>query len=296
MSRPTEPLQSTATPSTALPSARALAIACLCSASVSSAAAFELTVVSYNVESDADTAVEQVSRDIARIPPSHLWALSEVHPRDFEAYRAAIGRDHAIVQGTTGRSDRLAIVYDPRFLSPVGQPVELSAAGGSRHPLQARFRIAGTRHEMFVVANHLQRGNAETRQAQARWLNRWAAGLAAAESPPPILLLGAFNFDVDPQTRAGNRAYDLFRAGDAFRWIRPACVDRGTCPATGTGCNPRYTSILDFHFLAGGAADWPASAEILFRDDAAYCDREAAGGSDHRPVRAVIAVPGPHEP
>ncbi len=296
MSRPAKRPQSTAAPPTALPSTGALAIACLCGALVSSAAVLELAVVSYNVESDADTAVEQVARDIARIPPSHLWGLSEVSPRDFEAYRAAIGRDRAIVQGTTGRSDRLAIVYDPRVLSPVGQPVELFAAGGSRHPLLARFRIAGTRHEMFVVANHLQRGNAETRQAQARWLNRWAADLAAAAEPPPILLLGDFNFDVDPQTRAGNRTYDLFRAGDAFRWIRPACVDEGTCPATGTGCNPRYTSILDFHFLAGGAADWPASAEILFRDDAAYCDREAAGGSDHRPVRAVIAVPGPHEP
>ena len=296
MPRPPTPRQPTATPPALRSWARALAIACLCGAPVYSAAALELAAVSYNVESDADTAVERVARDIARIPPSHLWGLSEVHPRDFEAYRAAIGRDHAIVQGTTGRSDRLAIVYDPRGLALVGPPVELSGAGGSRHPLLARFRIAGTRHEMHVVAVHLQRGNAETRQAQARWLNRWAAGLAAAEAPAPILLLGDFNFDVDPRTEAGNRAHDLFRAGDAFRWIKPACVDEGTCPATGTGCNPRYTSILDFHFLAGAAADWSASAEILFRDDAAYCDREAAGGSDHRPVRAVIAVPGPDEP
>ncbi len=270
--------------------------ACLCTAVTASVSAFELAVVSYNVESDADTTAEQVAEDIARIPTSHLWALSEVNARDFETYRAAVGQEYAIIQGSTGGSDRLAIVYDPSVLAPIAEPVELSAAGGSRHPLLARFRITAAGHEVLVVATHLQRGNAQTRQAQARWLNQWTADLTDVEAPPAVLLLGDFNFDVEPDTETGNRAYQLFLEGDHFRWIRPACLDHGTCPPTGTGCNPRYTSILDFVFLAGAATAWSATAQILFQDDDAYCDMESKGGSDHRPVRALISLPIAQQP
>ena len=217
------------------------------------ASAFELVVVSYNVESDSDTSADVVSQDIADIPVSHLWALAEVNAGDFGAYREAVGQEYAILQGTTGRSDRLAIVYDPRVLTVLGDAVKLSDAGGSRHPFMARFRAADSDAELVVVANHLQRGNAQTRQAQAQWLNGWAASITDVETPPAVVLLGGFNFDVEPDNETDNRAYDLFLEGDVFHWVRPLCLDQDTCPATGTGCNPRYTSILDFVFLAGAA-------------------------------------------
>ena len=257
----------------------------------SSISALEFAVVSYNVESDGDTEAEQVAQDIARIPASHLWALSEVNAEDFDAFKAAIGEEFAMVQGTTGGSDRLAIVYDPEILTPVADPIEFADAGGSRHPLFVRFRVAATNTELYVVATHLQRGNSLIRESQARWLNQWVSNLTRTDAPPAVLLLGDFNFDVEPSTERGNTAYDLFLDGGVIRWIRPTCLDENNCPNTGTGCNPRYTSILDFVFLAGAAIDWSSSSEILFKEDAEYCTREANGGSDHRPIRALITLP-----
>ena len=252
------------------------------------AAVFELAVVSYNVESDADTDPDTVARDIARIPESHLWGLSEVDPRHFDKYRIAVGDRYKILKGTTGGADRLALVYDPEILT-VKENAELSEAGGSRHPLMARFEMNGPGREIIVVLNHLQRGNARTRRAQAQWLNQWAA--KANDEPPSVILLGDYNFDVEPNTKRGNRAYELFLEGGVFRWIEPSCIAQAACPATGTGCNPRYSSILDFVFLAGDARTWAATSEILFKNDATYCRNEKRGGSDHRPVCALVSVP-----
>ena len=262
---------------------------------------FDLSVVSFNVESDTDTKANVVATDIARIPESHLWGLSEVDASDFDSYRKAIGDRYQIIEGTTGHGgkerydDHLAIVYDPEVLAVVGEAVELSDAGGTRHPLMARFEINGTAHEIIVVLNHLQRGKPgenRTRQRQARWLKDWAASAGDGESPHGIVLLGDYNFDVNILTECGNRAYRQFMEGDVFRWIEPACLAQGTCPPTGTGCHCLYSSILDFVFLAGAAKTWTATSEILFKSKAdAYCAHERKGGSDHFPVRAVITLP-----
>ena len=177
--------------------------------------------------------------------------------------RQAFG--HTQVQ-TTGRADRLAIVFDPERLEQLGDHVELTGAGGSRHPLMAKFRIRKSGKEFFFVANHLQRGKEEIRQTQARWLNDWAE-----KDDSAIVLAGDFNFDVDPATREGNRAYKLFLERDVFKWVEPKCLSAGTCPSTGTQCNPKYNSILDFVFLAGAAKDWTGGAIILFAEEPDYC-------------------------
>ena len=132
------------------------------------------------------------SRRTSPTSPSLTSGLSpKSTPGDFGAYREAVGQEYAILQGTTGRSDRLAIVYDPRVLTVLGDAVKLSDAGGSRHPLMARFRAADSDAELVVVANHLQRGNAQTRQAQAQWLNGWAASITDVETPQPSSFLEA---------------------------------------------------------------------------------------------------------
>ena len=265
-----------------------LVVTLLFSSLAPSATAFDLSVVSYNVESGADTDPDAVARDIARIPESHIWGLSEVSPQHFEEYRNAIGNHYKILKGTTGGADRLALVYDPEILT-LNESAEFSDAGGSRHPLMARFQIKGADREVIVVLNHLQRMNAQTRRAQARWLNQWAE--AANDEQPSIILLGDYNFDVDPSTKKGNPAHELFIQGGVFRWIEPTCVALASCPATGTACNPQYSSILDFVFLAGEARTWVATSEILFKNDATYCRNEKLGGSDHRPVYARVSVP-----
>lgn len=258
---------------------------------------FDLSVVSYNVESDSDTDPEVVAADIALIPESHLWGLSEAPPGYFDTYRAAIGNRYQIIKGTTGGGDRLAIVYDPEVLAERDSK-EFSGAGGSRHPLMARFKIKGTTREIIVVLNHLQRGsgreaaNNPTRQAQARWLNGWATGTVAVDDPPAMILLGDYNFDFDIHDKDGNRAYDYFMESAIFRWIEPPCLAQGSCPSTGTGCNDDYSSVLDFVFLAGAAKTWTATSEILFKSKAAaYCANDSEGGADHFPVRAILTLP-----
>ncbi|MCZ6510979.1 MAG: hypothetical protein O7A62_10370 [Alphaproteobacteria bacterium] len=139
-----------------------LALTAIVLISVPAAFAFDLTVVAYNVESDSDTDPAIVAQDIQDIPQSHLWALVEVDTPDLETYRAAIGQNFTLIEGNTGiRSgpdDRLAIVFDPTVLEQIGQTQELSAAGGSRHPLLAKFRVIATSDEFWFVVNHLQRG------------------------------------------------------------------------------------------------------------------------------------------
>lgn len=250
--------------------------------------AFDLTVVAYNVESDSDTNPTTVAQNIQDIPQSHLWGLVEVDPDDFQTYRNAIDSNFTLIEGGTGGNDRLAIVFDNTVLEQVGQTQELSTAGGTRHPLLAKFRVLATGDQFWFVVNHLQRGREETRQAQADWLNKWAQGRVQTQTNPAIILAGDFNFDVTPYTKQGNRAFDLFMQDGMFRWVVPGCVDTNTCPLTGTGCTARFNSILDFVFLAGPARQWSATSEILFKDDATYCDDETSGGADHRPVRAVL--------
>ena len=263
--------------------------------------AFDLTVVSYNVESDRDTNRESVARDMGRIPVSHIWGLAEVDSQDLEFYRAAIGNDYELIAGNTGiynnrPDDRLAIVFDTNVLELIDEFEELAAAGGSRHPLLARFRIVSTGQEFWFVVNHLQRGlgapTNEMRQAQASWLKQWVQGRVDNVRVPAIILVGDYNFDVNPYTKRGNPAFDIFMHNGMFRWVEPGCLADDSCPITGTGCHPHFNSILDFVFLAGTARTWNATSEILFEDETNYCADESGeyGGSDHRPVRAVLTL------
>ena len=255
------------------------------------AVAFDLTVVSFNVESDSDTLPAKVADDLRRILPLHIWGLSEVNAKDFEIYRRAIGDEFGLIEGNTGRGDRLAIIFDARILEQKNVE-ELSDARGSRHPLVAKFKIKGSKREFLFVVNHLQRGNKYVRQTQAGWLNQWAQKKAEGKDPPAIIFAGDYNFDVSPSTRKGNTAFDLFMSNGTIRWVEPACIFDNNCPSTGTGCNKRYDSILDFVFLAGSAQSWTATSEILFKNDATYCANEGSnkkpGASDHRPIRAVL--------
>ena len=69
---------------------------------VEPALAFQLSVVSYNVESDRDTDPAKVVQDLQRIRHSHLWGLVEVNRADLETYRATIGQTFVLIAGETG--------------------------------------------------------------------------------------------------------------------------------------------------------------------------------------------------
>lgn len=266
-----------------------------------------LVVVTYNVESDADTIPDRVADTITAIvrssliPPA-LWGLSEVPSEEAaRQYAAAAGDGFEVIVGTTGSRDTLAIAYDPARLELVeGSVTELTASGGSRAPLVAEFGVLSNGSTISIVNNHFNRGNADRRNTQAEFLRDWIE-----RQTRPTIALGDFNFDyaidldfVQPERcrqveiAAGNEAFQLFTASDAIRWLEPDCLTDPAiaCPPTGTACDPCFNSILDFVFLGASARDWPGRSQIL-RPSSDYCEVEGAGGADHYPVLATIQIP-----
>lgn len=248
-----------------------------------------ITIVTYNTESDADTDPVLVAEDIARIAEGvDLWALTEVGAKlgSVKTYRdaaASSGARYRYVLGKHGKADRLAVLYDiGKFQEESTR--ELTHIPGSRKPLVVELRHKQSGIRFFLVANHFNRRDAERRQVQAEELRKWAIRRRL-----PVILAGDFNFDFDPKTGEGNAAFDIFMEGEGILMLEPACVANGNCPRTGTQCDQKYNSILDFVFLSGHADEWTGSAEILMRERAT-CVRDRQGHADHRPVKAVIEI------
>lgn len=269
--------------------------------------AISLVVVTYNVESDADTNPDRVADTIAAIvknastPLPALWGFSEVPDATSARQYAAAAGNFEVIIGTTGGNDRLAIAYDPNRLELIdGSVAELTRSGGSRAPLVAEFRVKPTDSTILVVDNHFNRGSKARRNAQAAFLRAWIEA-----QTQPVIALGDFNFDyavdldfVQPshcrqvEIVAGNEAFSIFTGSDAIRWLEPDCLNDPAiaCPPTGTACDSCFNSILDFIFLAAAARDWQGRSQII-RPQPDYCEVEGAGGADHYPVLAAIQVP-----
>lgn len=228
-----------------------------------------------------------MAEDIERIDPADLWGLSEVKgEEDAQIFQSAIsssGVNYGSVLSGTGGSDRLQIVFNPQRLRLI-QSQELSGFGGTRSPLVAQFEFLPNRQQFFFTVNHFNRREPQKRELQARNLRKWAQ-----EQVLPVIAAGDYNFDVSPKTKQGNDAFSIFMDGDTFTWIEPQCLANGTCPSTGTQCNPKYDSILDFVFLSGAAKQWQGESQILFQDQP-VCEIEKEGHSDHYPVAAQIAI------
>ncbi|MGF1482248.1 MAG: lamin tail domain-containing protein [Cyanophyceae cyanobacterium] len=248
-----------------------------------------LTIISYNVESDDinDTNPQQVAEDIQQIEPADLWGLSEVRgDEDAQVFQEAISRSGVNYESRiseTGGSDRLQILFNPQRLRLI-ESEELSGFGGTRSPLVGRFEFLPNKQEFLFTVNHFNRGDEQKRQRQAENLRNWAR-----EQTLPVIAAGDYNFDVSIQTQEGNEAYRIFTQDDTFTWLKPPCLSSGTCPPTGTQCDSRFDSILDFVFLAGEAKQWRAESQILFQEQP-VCEKEERGYSDHYPVAAQIQV------
>lgn len=249
-----------------------------------------LKIIGFNVESDdlEDTDPQKVAQDMQGLPPADLWGLSEVaSPEAAQIFRNAIaaGSDYESILGTTGTTDRLQIVYNTQRLKLTQPALELREVSGTRKPLVAQFQLQPSGPEFLFMVNHFNRRDAAVREAQAAAVREWATAQSL-----PIIAAGDYNFDVDPNTKKGNPAFEIFRQDDLFSWIEPDCVTQKNCPQTGTQCNPRFNSILDFTFVTGAAKSWQANSAILFAEND-YCLREKLGFSDHRPVVATFEIP-----
>ncbi|MGL5083193.1 MAG: endonuclease/exonuclease/phosphatase family protein [Microcoleaceae cyanobacterium] len=241
-----------------------------------------LTVIGFNVESgdaNPDVIAQQYIKPLGQ---SKLWGFSEVADASWveQFAKAANSRstDFQIILGTTGDADRLAILYDRRYLEKLKSDElgSINIGGDGRAPLVAHFRFKPTGTEFLFMVNHLYRSRNDRRHEQARLLNQWAR-----KQTLPVIALGDYNFDWDVVRGESKRdqGYDLMTQDQVLRWVRPQTL-------TATQCSDRYDSVLDFVFVAGSAKNWPASAEILY-PQTSYCPDDQSK-SDHRPVKATF--------
>lgn len=249
----------------------------------------QLRVITYNVESNSldNTNPRLVAEDIKLIPPADIWGLTEVgNENNAQVFTLAIGRgssDYQSILGTTGRSDRLQIVYNSQRLHLIDSQ-EIADIGGTRAPLVAKFKFIPNNQEFLFVVNHFNRADTAKRELQAENFRNWGRSQKL-----PIIAVGDYNFDFSISSQRGNQAFNIFLSDNTFTWLKPSCLSRETCPKTGTQCNPRYDGILDFIFLGNQAQKWRGNSDILF-ENKPICESKNRGYSDHYPVEAEILI------
>jgi len=246
-----------------------------------------LNVMSYNLESgDAD--IDYLVDEIEAFENVDIWGFSEVDKDWADLLEQAAGdgegADFDQILGSTGRSDRLMIVYNSEELDYIDD-FELHRINprvdGSRRvrsALVARFRYKATGQEFMFMVNHLYRGRADRRHEQATLLNEWVA-----EQEHPVIAVGDYNFDweVDGGDNDHDLGYDNMTKGDEFTWVRPNSLVK-------TQKSPSYNSVLDFVFVSKAAAPFAGTSTIIVRSGDIPDDGNM---SDHRPVAATFRFP-----
>jgi hypothetical protein len=250
------------------------------------AATTPLTIMSWNVESGGSDAVT-IAGQIAAFDGVALWGLSEVNGDD-DALLYETGAEvgeaatFARVTGTTGGGDRLVALYDDdRFdLLGSGKLDETNVGGNVRASLVVTLEETASGLQFLFMVNHLYRTNDDGRHTQATLLNEWASNQTL-----PVIAVGDYNFDWDVTTEAHDLGYDIMVVDDVWEWLKPVALVTTQC--SGWPCG--FNSVLDFVFVAGAARDWQATSEIVVREGDFPDDTTT---SDHRPVKAVLALPG----
>ena len=239
----------------------------------------EISILSWNLESDGsdiDTLVNQL-----KIEGSFdLYGFSEVKSIDWaykikEAIEEISTHRYRFILGTTGRSDRLMILYDTSRFGELDQFEidSINVGGNVRAPLVAKLKETDSGLEFYFMVNHLYRSRAEARLQQAEMLNDWIN-----LQDLPVIAVGDYNFDYDLDSGEGNPGFDAFVEEGMIVWIEPELMIKSQC-------SPDYNSILDFVFINDDALTWEASSEIIVREN--DCGNEDYY-SDHRPVVAVL--------
>ena len=252
---------------------------------ISSANAGQFRVISWNLES-GDNRTATIVDQIGAFSGYDIWGLSEVHATNADRYAqaAAVGEtgQFEAVLGTTGRADRLMIIYNnSRFELVSSEELdEINIGGDARATLVARLRERATSTEFLFMVNHLHRSRAERRQEQAKILREFAA-----DQTIPVIAVGNYNFDFDIPSGTGNTAFDLMLQGNTFNWVRPATLIK-------THASDKYNRLLDFVFTSGDATGWNPVSTIIVRPNDFPDTRDT---SDHRPVEAVFQTYGVRE-
>lgn len=256
------------------------------------ALAQRLVIVGWNLES-GESSDSFIANRVRTFQGVDIWGLSEVAGQatatTFEA-AAEDGEnaDFRNVLSTTGRGDRLAIVYNftrfellnqfevHRVTFNADQPTPNS---GQRSPLAVELRDRTTGKRLIFMVNHLARGDNNLRRDQAARLKEWVQ-----QQTIPVIAVGDYNFDWDVNNGENNhdQGFDNMTAGGAWTWVRPATLIK-------TQCDAAFNSVLDFVFVNVPARDWRGVSTIL--QETGDCNDDAQK-PDHRPLRAEFDLSG----
>lgn len=262
---------------------KSLKIATLFILTLYPASSSSLNVIAWNVESGG-ARVSALRSTFEQFDDCDIWGLSEVRNQDWiKAFEKAaeLGQTSAysFVLGTTGGSDRLAVLYNEERLRLLGtrELHWINPEARVRAPLVAHFLDNVSSKEFIFVVNHLYRSRAGKRHLQSQQLNDWAV-----QQTLPIIAVGDYNYDwgVEDGDIDHDEGYDHLIENDIFRWVRPPD------PLIKTQSS-RYNSVLDFVFVAGPALNWPSQSTIIQTPND-FPDTHLT--SDHRPVSAAFSL------
>ncbi len=150
-----------------------------------------------------------------------------------------------------------------------------------RGALFLRLQDTSTGVEFYVGNVHLKccgGGGITTRAHQAEIIREWIS-----RADVPVILTGDFNIPVAPTSATGNQSSVAFTTLEQVAtWLRPSNPIK-------TQCNPNFNSMLDLFFLTSGPNISVNDVEVR-EVDPSYCDMDAKGYADHRPVVARFEI------
>jgi endonuclease/exonuclease/phosphatase family metal-dependent hydrolase len=253
------------------------------------AAAEQLTIVAYNVESGGASAAS-IAQEIEKLPGVDLWGFSELASEGWlamfeRAAERASEAPFATILGTTGKSygqdrdaDLLALLYREDRLEKLGQS-ELHSINDWAHraPLVGEFRLRRTGARFLLVLNHLASGDAGLRLQQSHQLRDWALFRDG-----PLVMIGDFNYrwKIGRSHADQPPGFEALTRGGVLEWLRPV-------RPLATWCGGSLTTILDYVFVNAAARRWNGRSDVI----ETACAKSSQRVSDHRPLRVVFQVP-----
>lgn len=273
------------------------------------AQAADIRIATFNTESDDDTQPAKVAETIRKLPNVDIWALQEVESEDAlkiyrdaakgtsaEPWRYVISESGVIVDR---QSDRLGILYRTDLFRQL-ETVEYHAIRsrkdsgnnsnkygkpdwGMRAALFLRLMHIPSKLEFYVGTVHLKCcGEGEDQRAhQAGLLAQWIK-----RRDVPVILLGDTNIPIEPGQKASQVTAAAFRklvSEGGMVWLEPVNPVK-------TQCDDEFNSMLDQVYHSTNLPVTSARAEIQFTSPS-YCDGDALGFSDHRPIVATFGLP-----
>ena len=245
----------------------------------------EARFLCWNLESEGSDP-QVIAEQIKELGPYDVYAFTEVLPSAEELFTDTLGKNFKLIMSRSGYRDRLAIAFDVRKFELVKsfEIKEINFQNRYRSPLVVQLKDMESGIEFYVMNNHLARGKAEVREAQAEQLVEWGR-----KQLLPVIALGDYNLDYVFATDKGNSAFPKMMKDNVWKWVRPEeMIDTNWYdnPQDPDGKDDYPGSLLDFAFVLGPAKDWNAICKVIVRPGD-FPDDETT--SDHRPFGLIIS-------